>query len=219
MCNLYWFMGKTIVSLIIPFTFASEGKYKVSLNKKVADVEITYIQSNEIYDKIKGIVSEGKSELIPDDPEGVVNVSKVVLELPFHFIRPVANEDAHSYVSGSINEICVTYLNRLREVIRFWTRKYWIRPISPQHLTIYEIKTYDDSGKGRKLFIFFEPPSQIYFPLSTKENKEVESQITETLGIHFCLPIRGLRIYNYFLLIISSNELRVYNGCNTLGAK
>ena len=175
-------MGKTVVSLIIPFTFASEGKYKVSINNSIADIEITYVQSNEVIDRIKGIVSVGKSALMPDDPEGVVNISKVVLELPFQYSLPNDQANESSERSGPIKEVCVSSLNRLRDVIRFCTLKYWIRPISPQQLTIYNIETYDDNGKGRQLFIFFESPSQSFFPLAIKENKDVDSQITEMLS-------------------------------------
>ena len=147
----------------------------------IADIEITYVQSNEVFDKIKGIVSMGKSELVPDDPEGTVNISKVVLELPFQYSAPNDYENRNLDGSGPIKEICVSYLNRLRDVIRFCTLKYWIRRISLQHLIIYKIETYDDIGKGGELLIFIEPPSSVFFPLTTKENREVESQIFEML--------------------------------------
>ena len=195
-------MGKTVISLIIPFTFASEGKYKVTLNKMVADIEITYVQTNDVYDKIKGIVSVGKSELMPDDPEGMVNISNVILELPYQYSRPDEHVDTKG--SGPVKEICVSYLNRLRDVIRYCSQKYWIRPISCQHLTIYKIETYDDGGHVRKLRIFFEPPSQVFFPIATKEKTEVESQIAEMLeneneiSLSETLYLDALNFFHYF---------------------
>lgn len=45
-----------IVSLIVPFTFASEGEYVVSLERKIASVNIKYIRTDEKVNEIKGIL-------------------------------------------------------------------------------------------------------------------------------------------------------------------
>lgn len=53
-------MGKTIVRLTIPFTFAAEGKYHVSIDGKIANIEITYVTNDEALNKIMGIEAMGK---------------------------------------------------------------------------------------------------------------------------------------------------------------
>lgn len=40
--------SKTVVSLVIPFTFVPEGSYKVSLNQINATIDIGYVQSNAV---------------------------------------------------------------------------------------------------------------------------------------------------------------------------
>jgi hypothetical protein len=172
-------MGRTKVSLTIPFTFAAEGRYQVSFDKTIASIEVTYVPNDEALNEIMGIVSEGKRQLMPSDPEGMVNISKVIIEFPFEYsAADLGSEGLEKFTR--IKHLCVTYLNRLQEVIRYCTNRYWLRSLSPYHLNIYNIETYDDMGKGKQIFLL-APPSANFFPLSVREYREVESQISEML--------------------------------------
>ena len=121
----------------------------------------------------------GKRQLMPDDPEGTVNISKVTIELPFEYLdTDLAGEGPEKLVP--IRNQCLLYLNRLREVIRFYTNRYWLKSLSPHHLNIYDLVRYKDDGKGRRLMMF-APPSVNLFPSTVREYGEVQSQITEML--------------------------------------
>jgi hypothetical protein len=195
-------MEKTRVSLIIPFTFAAEGRYQVSIDKTIASIEVTYVPNDEALNKIMGIVSEGKRQIMPDDPEGMVNISKVVIEFPFEYsAADLGSEGLEKFTR--IKNLCVTYLNRVQEVIRYCTNRYWLRPLSPYHLNIYNIETYDDMGKGKQIFLF-TPPSANLFPLAVRECREVESQISEMLmnetevSLPFNLYLNALNFFHFF---------------------
>jgi hypothetical protein len=172
-------MERTKVSLIIPFTFAAEGRYQVSIDKTIASIEVTYVPNDEALNKITGIVSEGKRQIMPSDPEGMVNISKVVIEFPFEYsAADLGSEGSEKY--ASIKEQCVTYLNRLQEVLRYCTNRYWLRSVSPYHLNIYNIESYDDMGKRKQTFLF-APPSAMFFLLAVRDHREAEPQISEML--------------------------------------
>lgn len=130
-----------IVSLIVPFTFASEGVYNVSLDSKKVSIDIKYIRNDEKVNEIKGITTLGDAKLFPDDPTGTVNISKIVIN--FHDLNQETVADAMNLPGGMGNqmkEYCIKYLNRLIEVIRFTTQRYWIRRISGFYLDIYDIQ-------------------------------------------------------------------------------
>ncbi len=100
-------MGGTKVSLTIPFTFAAEGRYQVSIDKTIASIEVTYVQNDEALNKIMGIVSEGKRQLMPSDPEGMVNISKVIIEFPFEYSSEgLGHVDLEEFTL--LKDLCVT---------------------------------------------------------------------------------------------------------------
>jgi hypothetical protein len=172
-------MGKTVVSLAIPFTFAPEGKYQVSKDGKIANIEIAYVQNDEALNKTMGIEAVGKRQLKPDDSEGMVNISRVTIEFPFEF------SDADLMGEGpekldTVRHQSLIYLNRLREVIRYHTNQYWLRSISSSHLNIYKMVRYNDEGRCRSLMMIAPPPGNP-FPTSVKEFTEVQSKISNML--------------------------------------
>jgi hypothetical protein len=211
-------MEKTKVSLIIPFTFAAEGRYQVSIDKTIASIEVTYVSNDEALNKITGIVSEGKRQIMPDDSEGMVNISKVVIEFPFEYsAADLGSGGLEKY--APIKERCVTYLNRLQEVLKYCTNRYWLRSVSPYHLNIYNIENYDDRGKGKQTSLF-APPSAMFFPLAVREYREVESQISEMLmnetsvSLPDKLYLDALNFFHFFsfaeAIIIANIALEVF---------
>jgi hypothetical protein len=172
-------MGKTLVSLAIPFTFAPEGKYQVSNDGKIANIEITYVQNDEALNRIIGIESMGKRQLMPHDPEGVVNISRITIEFPFEYSDADLRGEGPEKLDPVRNQ-CLIYLNRLREVIRYHTNQYWLRSISPFSLNIYEVVRYNDEGRGRRLMMLAPPPENL-FPMPVKQFTEVQSEISEML--------------------------------------
>jgi hypothetical protein len=172
-------MGKTTVTLTIPFTSAPEGKYQVSYDGKIANIEITYVQNDEALNRTMGIEAMGKRQLSPSDPQGMANVSKVTIEIPFEFSDSDITDDGSEKLNPVILQ-CVAYLNRLHEVIRYHTNQYWLKSISPYHLNIFEIVRQNDEGKGRQ-FKTIAPPPENLFPAQVKGYAEVQSQISDML--------------------------------------
>jgi hypothetical protein len=172
-------MRGTKVSLTIPFTFAEEGRYEVSIDRTNACIDISYVTNDEAVNKIMGIVAEGQRRLMPDDPEGMVNISKIIIKFPFGYSDAyLGTEPPEKFTQ--IKDLCVKYLNRLLEVIKYSTNRYWLRSLSPYHLNIYDLETHNDMGKGRRIQLQ-TPPSANFLPLAIIEYSEVESQISEML--------------------------------------
>ncbi len=154
-------MGTIKVSLTIPFTLAAKGRYQVSIDNTIASIEVTYVQNDEALNKIMGIVSEGERQLMPSDPEGMMNISKVIIEFPFEYSsEELRSEGLEKYTR--IKDLCVAYLNRLQEVIRYCTNQYWLRSVSPSRLNIYNIEG-DEDIEGGKQTSLFAPPSANFF--------------------------------------------------------
>jgi hypothetical protein len=178
-------MRKTEIQLAIPFTFALEGKYHVSIDNMMAEIEISYVQNNEAMDSVRGIQTSGRARVMPDDPEGIMNISKVSIKLPYsmnNHNNNISNEPDKMQIGipSSIIEMCVLYLNRIREVIRYCTHRYWIRAISPRHLNIYKIVELDDDGK-EEMRILFNIPFGNIFPINIVNEADVSLQISEML--------------------------------------
>lgn len=82
------------------------------------------------------------------------------------------------------------------------------------------METYDETGKGRVLRIFFEPPSTPSFPVNTKAEKEVESQISEMLLNEKEIPLAetlfldSLNFFHFFsfkeTIITANTALEVF---------
>src|SRR5215218_5110851 len=95
------------------------------------------------------------------------------------------------------------YLNRLQEVIRYSTNRYWLRSVSPYHLNICYMERYDDLGKGTQTSLS-APPSANFFPLPVRKYSEVESQISEmlmnetTVSLPDKLYLDALNFFHFF---------------------
>lgn len=79
--------------------------------------------------------------MFPDDPAGTVNISNIVIK--FHDLNEEDVEEAMKEPDGIgdlMKEYCIQYLNRLIEVIRFTTHRYWIRRISGFYLDLMTYK-------------------------------------------------------------------------------
>lgn len=184
-------MARTTVSLALPYTFCDEGKYIVSLNGKQADVTVEYIQTTETLDKITGMKTTGKMTIVPDDPEGLANFSKIIMQLPFltphAFAEKVDFDNAPNIFEETTNE-CARYLNRLREVIRYVTRRYWIRDIAKNHIRIHSIRVEQDDGKSRTHMLLI-PPVNHNFPISIREQEGVNTEIQLMLTNENIIPL------------------------------
>jgi hypothetical protein len=200
-------MAKTSVSLALPYTFCDEGNYLVSLDGRVASITIEYVQATDTLDKIIGMTTMGKMMIRPDDPEGLANFSKITIQFPFltqhAFTDDAGFENTPNLYEEATNE-SARYLNRLREVIRYLTRRYWIRDISKTHIRIYSIRPEKDDGMGRTRTLFI-PPMNYNFPISIREQEEMNPQIQEMLMNDKIIPLPE-RLYSDSLNFFSNGR-------------
>jgi hypothetical protein len=109
-----------------------EGDFEVSLNDKVGRIKV---------------------ELFPKDrTERVVclAVSRIAVEIPY-FI-PENEYTNTGYVpppTSPIKREALDYFNRFIDVLRWKTRKFWIRPSSEFDISYMEITKEDATGKKR----------------------------------------------------------------------
>ena len=79
-------MERTIIHLVISFTFVSNGSYSIPLtNGKSIDITVAHATSGIATTGITGMKSHGNVQLVPDDPNGFMNVSDVKVVLPFQY--------------------------------------------------------------------------------------------------------------------------------------
>jgi hypothetical protein len=116
-------LAHTTVEFILHRDFVKDGDYDVSINGKVAKVNVARIQNKEGLQKVvmDDLVSEGTVDM-SHDYHGVVNISKIRITLPYFVDRSSDKSDE----PPALKKRCIPYLNRLREVTRYLTNKYWI---------------------------------------------------------------------------------------------
>ena len=84
--------------------------------------------------------------------------------------------------------------NRLIEVVRYQTTKYWITPINEHDIIFFEVlENVDDSGKKRTGWI--HTPDALVFPIYTKNQRDVQGEIAEMLNKEYLV-----RVYENLLL-------------------
>ena len=171
-------MTSILVDLIIPFTFSDEGIYNIRLSGRTSEVKIEHIKNSEGIEKAKGIKIMGNPTTIPDDPSGLYHISKVEMKIPL-----LHGESLNDWL---INErmvafVCMKYLNRLTEVIRFATHRYWIRMISQRDIDIFSIKTDNGNGPQPSLFKLGFPEGYIFEPLPIYEQSSRKNLIDKIL--------------------------------------
>ena len=166
-------MSKTLVSIAIPFTFASQGKYDVTLERKTVTISVSYVQNNKAMDEVTGMTTMGTVTLMPDDPEGVVNISKVLLEFPFLFTTDDSSKDKGLEVTplaednwlSDITKSSINYLNRLAGLVNQLFEK------EPKYLLIDEI---DKMGGNDQVSLLHLMETGIISETKVKKTRQVE---------------------------------------------
>jgi hypothetical protein len=130
-------MTKIVVSLIVPFTFCDEGEYHIRLSGRTYKVKIIHVKNTEGIEKTRASICMSP-ELVPDDPQGLYYISQVTITIPL-FSSESSNEWLMN--QGLVSYACMKYLNRLTEVVRFTTHRYWIKMITLRDIDIFYYKT------------------------------------------------------------------------------
>jgi hypothetical protein len=139
-------LTKTIVKLIVPYTFSDEREYSIRLSGRIAIVKIKHVKNSEGIEASKGIRFEGSPKMVPDDPLGAMYISNIEIEFPFSPQDLLVNNPTADEVSV-MTDVSMKYLSRLTEVIRFATHRYWIKMISQSDVSIYDIVVEDEQSR------------------------------------------------------------------------
>jgi hypothetical protein len=201
-------MDQMRVHLIVSFTFASNGSYLIPLaNEKNANITIAHATSGIAATGIIGTTSHGNIQLLPDDPNGFMNISNISIELPFLIessepglsFSMMSNMDTRPDIQ-EIKKHCLECLNRLIDVVRYNTKRYWMRTLREQDLFIYKI-TREKNGREEDE-LFFSPPSGYNYPVQIIDEDSVKPSILEMLQKRTPLPLYlklwldGLSLYS-----------------------
>ena len=173
-------MTKTRVSFCLPFELVDEGEYSVSLDGRIATIKVSAIpRSKEDFEKVTGMTYETSgsgSVRITPDTRGVSVISQIHVEVPYYVD-----------IENCLSEV-LRYLNRLVEVWRFATKKFWILYVSDKDVFTVNWEAIDNSGKGRRGFMFGSMRPAIY-PLKIFEANKVMDTIEELLSNEMKIPV------------------------------
>jgi hypothetical protein len=111
-------MPKTICSFIVNRRFVQGSTYNISI------------------DKVPLIIKIEKSTRIDS-----INTSKVTVEMPF-----LIEESNNNFEDNDTKKLCVKYLNRLIDVVRYHTKLYIIERITEYDLFCYQVRKIDEMG-------------------------------------------------------------------------
>lgn len=165
--------------MVIPFTFSDEGEYNIALSGRASNVKIEHITNSEGLEKAKDIKTGGRPKTIPDDPSGLYSISKVEIRIPL-----LEGESADDWLVNDkmVAFACMKYLNRLTEVIRFATQRYWIRMISQRDIDIFKIKSDNNTEVQPCLFKLGFAEGYIFGPLPVYEQSSKKNLIDTILA-------------------------------------
>lgn len=177
-------MAKEIIEFTIPQAFADEGEYEVLLNDMTAKITVELIQNDASLGNVGGmnVSTTGSGRVsFSSDSFGIANVTKIIIEFPKIISSKLDEKEINPIVlSLVVKQECIRYVNRLIEVIRIHTKKYWLRYISEQDVLGYSSTQIDDNEKSFKTMIM-DFGSGLSFPIQVLEQKGVHDKIIQSL--------------------------------------
>ncbi len=161
----------------------------------MASTLVTFLSRTELIEgdfdvSLNGNIGKIKIELFPKDgTEKVIGlaVSQITVEIPYSVQEneePTTNK--RGYVSPPTSPIkreALNYFNRLIDVLRWKTRKFWIREISEFDIQYIKITEKDDTGKTRSGFsLDMGNPSFPPYPMNSLDENALRSDINALLN-------------------------------------
>jgi hypothetical protein len=161
----------------------------------MAFTSVTFYIRNELIEgdftvSLKGRIGRIKIELLPKGgSEKVLGfaVSRATVEIPYSIQE---NEDVSINDRGytppptsPVKREALSYFNRLIDVLRWKTRKFWIRDISEFDISYMEINREDDVGKTTGGFsLDMGNPSFPPYPMNSLDENASRSNINTLLN-------------------------------------
>lgn len=190
-----------------------DGKYEVKVNESIAYVNIEKIQNE---DSMRNMLMNdfkivGKVDQFPDY-HGIINVYKVMMTFPYL-------QEGFSNELTNWKKECIKYLNRLLEVVKYYTKTYWLDLLNEHDIQYFRIhEMTDNNGKKKKGFMLI--PEGLFFPIKTYSIQERNEEISSALKNNIPISDSERLLFdsmNYFIkglfnmsVIVANSSLEVY---------
>jgi len=186
--------GEVQINFSLPFQVVEDGDYTVSLQGQTAKISIRIASTEEHFEKLTGFKIEksgGGTVSLTGDTRGISVISQVEILLP--------------YISDEIYflQIALEYLNRLLDVWRVATGKFWLKEsVSDGDIVSMNWEKRYPSGEKRKGMFAFGLPGQIKVSVRVKKTADALPQIIQYLIDETRIPLfqlLQLNAYNHYL--------------------
>jgi len=206
-------MVKTIVNLTLPFALLENGTYDVTIDGKTAIINLTRENTQSRQTQMMGmsfVAPPGATMSMPNDFYGLVDITRIQIEFPF-LIRPTrirdrgdgTLEDLSHDNHINVQRTCLTYLNRLIEVIRWHTKRHWIHNLAGSDVYLNNFDLFDDNGRnvggqthGQPILTLFNLPSVVETQDSKKNQIDSSLKSEEKIPVHDALYLDALHDFS-----------------------
>ena len=219
-------MLKTVAHLTLPFALLDDGTYKVSLDNEEATIVLKRENTVSRQAQLMGgqfIVPQGATMKMENDFYGLVDITRIRIELPFLIrsthVREIEGgklEDVSHDNHNNVQKICINYLNRLIEVIRWQTRRFWIYNLAGTDAYLNKFDLFDHDGRNIGGQVQMQPiltlsklPSNAVNQSNKKNQIESSLASNERIPVHDTLYLDALQDFsqgkfNKSVMIIST---------------
>jgi len=206
-------MVKTIANLTLPFALLENGTYNVSINGKTALIILQRENTQSRQAQMMGmafVAPPGATMSMPNDFYGLVDITRIKIEFPFliHPTRMRNNgdgtlEDLSHDNHDNVQKMCLIYLNRLIEVIRWHTKRHWIHNLAGSDVYLNNFDLFDDNGKnvggqlhGQPILTLFNLPNEFETQGSKKNQIQLSLESEEKIPVHDALYLDALHDFS-----------------------
>lgn len=206
-------MLKTVAYLTLPFALLDDGTYNVSLDDKEAIILLRRENTISRQAQLMGgqfIVPPGATMKMENDFYGLVDITRIRIELPFLIRSTEFRERSDGKIDdishdnhNNVQKICVNYLNRLIEVIRWQTRRFWIHNLAGTDVYLNKFDLFDHDGRnlGRQvqmqpILTLSELPSDAVNQSNKRNQIETSLASNERIPVHDTLYLDALQDFS-----------------------
>jgi hypothetical protein len=193
-------MPNTTVTMIFQGLFAEQGNYVVKLNNRIARIRVAMQRNDETRIAfMTGLTYVGKPAQEPFY-EGIIGASKVIVEFE-EDLNKIYSIYTTVEIVRKIREDCVMFLNRIVEVVKFKTRKYWMRPLSQSDIIYFNLSQVSDKYNMKKPAILMRSMDPLTEEIKPIEQSAVNNDISNILETDATVPVHEILLldaFNYY---------------------
>jgi hypothetical protein len=160
------------VQFVLHREFVDEGQYIVNVGAESSSVHVRRIQNvHSMKAAHMGDLEFYGTVTSTHDYHGVFNMSEITLNLRYF--------DGSNF-RNDVRKLCLRYLNKLVDVVRFHTKKYWLEAVTEPDIPYIRLVEYEiEEGKKKKGYLMGNINT---FPIQQVEQKDVADKIQMCLG-------------------------------------